>query len=272
MAQRNGRPKNQLVEENFVEIIAMGKKCPQHRCKHCGHQSTKLTSRAQLHLNQCQPYLKHQEEMKKDSNMIVAHRPNQIPITAMIRPLSQAQLDQMHRTNAMAVYMTNIPFNHYENSYVIESYKSLHPSYKPPSRKAIAEKLLDKTYERIKLQIMQRLNICNHLNFFTDETANIRRERVINLCCHVPSSDSSFGGGFQLKTTAGLAEKMNAVTQAEWVIKGCEEATNNQLDRVNCICTDTCAVMKFMWSHIENNPKMKHVFFVPCDSHCQGRT
>ena len=153
MAQRNRRPKNQLMKDNFVEIIVMRKKCPQHKCKHCGHQSIKLTFRTQLHLNQCQSYLKHQKKMKKNSNMIVAHKSNQLFIIAMIRFFSQTQLNQMHRTNVMIVYMTNISFNHYENSYVIDSYKSLHSNYKPFSRKTIAEKLLDKTYKKSNFKL-----------------------------------------------------------------------------------------------------------------------
>lgn len=51
------------------------------------------------------------------------------------------------------------------------------------------------------------------------------------------------------------------------MIEKCEEAINHQLKRVNCIATDICAIMKLMWSLIEQHPKMKHVFFVFCDSH-----
>lgn len=163
--------------------------------------------------------------------------------------------------------MTNISFNHYENLYVVDSYKTLHPGYKSPTRKHIAGKLLDEAYKTVKSQIMQRLDACKYLNFFTDETANIRKERVINFYYHVPVSETSQGGGFYLKTVARLANKMDGITQGDWIIKECEEATNGQLGRVNCIATNTCATMKSMWSHIGQNSKMKHVFFVPCDSH-----
>ncbi len=87
--------------------------------------------------------------------------------------------------------------------------------YKSPNRKLLAGKLLDEAYETVKIKVNQMLNSCNHLSFFTDETVNIRKERIINLCCHVPSSATSNGGGFHLKAMTGVAEKMSAAVQAE---------------------------------------------------------
>jgi hypothetical protein len=59
---------------------------------------------------------------------------------------------------------------------------------------------------------MQMLNNCNHLSFFIDEMINIRKERVINLCCHVSSFNDE---DFHLKTIIEVAKKMSAVVQAE---------------------------------------------------------
>ena len=213
MVHNSGRPRNQLMKDQFSDIITLEMKCFQHKCNHCDHQSSKLAFREQTHLNQCQSYQKHQEEMKKKNPTIVAKKSNQIFIIFMIRFFSQTQLIQIHRANAMTVYMTNILFNHYEDFYVIESFNVLHSTYKFFSRKAITEKLLDEAYEAIKLQIMKRLNICNHFNFFTDETVNIRKKRVINFCCHVLSSNSFFEGEFQLKTITEFSENMNVAVQ-----------------------------------------------------------
>jgi hypothetical protein len=204
-----GRPKNFLVDENFIDVIIEGLKLPQQKCKHCDHQTTKSAARGQQHLEICEAF-KQEQERKKETNS--SKNTVQLPITSLIRPLSQAQITVAHRAAAMSIYMTNLPFNHFENAYVLAHHQALCSSYKPPTRKLVAGKLLNEAYEIVKLQVMQVLNSCNHLSFFTDETANIRKERVINLCCHVPSSN---GGGFHLKATAGVAEKMNAVVQAE---------------------------------------------------------
>ena len=242
----------------------MGLKKPQHQCIHCGHQTTKNAVRGLSHLDQCDAY---KQKITKKEDASFSSRSIQLPITTMIRPLSQSQIAHAHREAAMSVYMTNLPFNHFENPYVIAAFQALSPGYKPPHARLMAGRLLDEAYETVKFKINQELNACNHLSFFTDETANIRKERVINLCCHVPTSVTSSGGGFQLKADVGVAEKMTAVVQAEWVINGCRDATNNQLERVNCICTDTCSTMKAMWTEISKSAEMKHVFFVPCDSH-----
>ncbi len=108
------------------------------------------------------------------------------------------------------------------------------------------------------------LNNCNHLSFFIDETINIRKERVINLCCHVSSFNEN---DFHLKATVEVAEKMNAVVQVEWVINDCKKTINNQLWRINCIVTDIYFIMKVMWAEIAKYSEMKHVFFISCDNH-----
>jgi hypothetical protein len=77
------------------------------------------------------------------------------------------------------------------------------------------DKLLNEIYETIKMKVDQQLNVCKYLNFFTDETINIRKERIINLCCHVSSSATSNERDFYLKAMIEIAEKMNAAVQVE---------------------------------------------------------
>lgn len=110
----------------------------------------------------------------------------------------------------MAVYMTNILFNDFENLYMIKSFRLLHFDYKSSNQNLIVENLLNKLYKVVKSQIMQCLNVCNYLNFFTNKTTNIREERIINLYCHVSSNND-----FYLKAIASLVEKINAVTQTK---------------------------------------------------------
>lgn len=38
-------------------------------------------------------------------------------------------------------------------------------------------------------------------------------------------------------------------------------------DRINSVGTDTCNTMRDSWNRMERDPRTKHVFFVPCDSH-----
>ena len=45
MTQRGGQSQNQLVSDNFTDIIDEKKKILQHRCNHCEYQSAKISSR-----------------------------------------------------------------------------------------------------------------------------------------------------------------------------------------------------------------------------------
>lgn len=56
-----------------------------------------------------------------------------------------------------------------------------------------------------------------YLNFFSDESANIKKERVINLCVYAPKTTTCTGEGFHLKVEAGVAETMDARTQTLWI-------------------------------------------------------
>ena len=115
----------------------------------------------------------------------------QLPNTSLICPSSQAQITYTYRAAAMSIYMTNLPFNHFGNSYVIVHHQALNPGYKPPHYKLVEGKLLNEAYETVGFKVIQELNAYNYLRFFTDETTNIRRERVIDFCCHVYSLSPS---------------------------------------------------------------------------------
>ena len=167
----------------------------------------------------------------------------------------------------MSVYMMNLSFNHFENLYVIAYHEALISSYKSSHAKLVVEKLLNEIYEIIKMKVSKRLKTARHFSFFINEITNIRKKQMINLCCHVSSFVTFKEDSFQLKADTNIVEKMTAIVQVKWVVKRCEEVIENQLNRVNCIIIDTCAVMKFMWIEIEKISVMKHVFFLSCDSH-----
>jgi hypothetical protein len=201
------RFKNYLIDENFVDVVIESMKLSQHKCKHCDHQSSKNAARDQQHLKICDAF-KSQQAQKKE--MKIDQKSMQLLITSLFRSLISAQIAHAHRAAAMSVYMTNLSFNHFENAYVIAYHQALSSSYKSSNRKLVAEKLLNEVYDTVKFKVDQVLKSCNYLSFFTDETANIRKERVINLCCHVLNKRR-----FHLKATIEIAEKMNAVVQAE---------------------------------------------------------
>jgi hypothetical protein len=134
----------------------------------------------------------------------------QLFIISLIRSMTQAQIAHTYRAIAMFVYMTNLLFNHFENSYVIAYHQVFNSKYKFSNYTLVRENLLNEVYETIKCKIKQKINVCNYLSFFIDETSNIRKKRVINLCCHVFNKKE-----FHLKTMIEIAEIMNANVQTE---------------------------------------------------------
>jgi hypothetical protein len=207
MFHTDDRLKNSLMKDNFVDVVTEDKKLSQHKYKHCDHQSTKSVARSQQHLQTCDAFIREQQRKQK---IELSQNARQLFITAFIRSLSQAQIAHAHRAIAMSLYMTNLSFNHFENLYVIAHHQVLNSSYKSSNHKLVSEKLLNEAYETIKNKIKQKLNACNHLSFFIDETINIRKERVINLCCHVFNEKE-----FHLKAMIEVAEIMSASVQAE---------------------------------------------------------
>ncbi len=54
----------------------------------------------------------------------------------------------------------------------------------------------------------------HYLNFFSNESINIRKKRIINLCVHVSKTTTSEEEEFHLKTKVKVTEIMNVKTQA----------------------------------------------------------
>lgn len=62
----------------------------------------------------------------------------------------------------MAVYMTNWPFNYYENPCVQEDKRALYPVYKGLNRRQMSGCLLDKSYITMKRKVNAQLDVCDH--------------------------------------------------------------------------------------------------------------
>ena len=80
--------------------------------------------------------------------------------------------------------MTKLPFSYYKNKYVAAHLHGLDSSYKALSHSALVGHLLDQCYEEVKDKVDARLRTPRFLNFYTDESNNIRKDRVINFLAH----------------------------------------------------------------------------------------
>jgi len=204
-SQRGDRSLNQLVADNFQKIIIPGR-ADTVQCRHCHKIMIHATTRQQTHLNQCDQYKRRSITNSKRHSI-------QIILTANIRFLVIDVVRRLHQTATMTVYMINLSFSHYKNSYVRAHEQVFHTNYISLLHTTMTEVLLNEIYQTVKSKIDSMLTD-QHLNFFSDESINIRKKRVINLCVHVSKTVTSEEKEFHLKTEVEVTEIMNAKTQA----------------------------------------------------------
>lgn len=175
---KEGKPRNAIVEESFMKIKNDRFRGARADCKYCQKELDKNTSRLQNHLDVCKSY---QKAVKSGQTPGALHAPanwSQQQITTVVRSSPQKRAEHWARV-AKAVYMTNLPFSHYENRYVAAHLHGLDSSFKAPSHGALVGHLLDQCYEEVKDKLDARLRAPRFLNFYTDESNNIRKNRVI---------------------------------------------------------------------------------------------
>ena len=143
--QRGGRPRNYTVESAFRNVILYGPlapKTPTVEYIHCQKQMAKGTSRQQQHLDfyytRYKIYIalsiaKQEEEGEKPHIQSTLTARHVCPVEQVLR---------LHRTTAMAYYITNLPFNHWEDPYVRDHERQLYAGYVPPSHAQLAGPLL----------------------------------------------------------------------------------------------------------------------------------
>lgn len=62
----------------------------------------------------------------------------------------------------------------------------------PPHRRLISDELLIAYYEKIKKKVVPQIASESFLNFTTDKTSNIHKERIQNLCVVIPQEGAYY--------------------------------------------------------------------------------
>ena len=162
---------------------------------------------------------------------------------------------------ANVCYAQSLPFNIYESDAMKDALYKLNPTYKPPTRKAIATHLLDSAYESLKVKIDATILAQHFLNVISDESTNINNNRIFNISLH-----TSNGALYWLSEDIG-EEQMTAGNIANMLKTRLRELSNGDLQRINTVATDTCPTMFSVWELMRADNDFKHIFFIPCDSH-----
>lgn len=250
-----GRPMDQDVVAGFRVIETGPLRMPVMECIYCRTKKARNTPRQREHLASCGPYLRAMEE-RNEVNSITLRQHSRLQIQA----LTPEATEVLNIKAAMAVYMGARPFTLYEEYYMDDFITTLNAAYKPLRRDQLSGPYLDKCYAVTKTSIESRLRTKGRLNFVTDESTNIRKERIINLCCNIPLE-----GAYYICSKAIGSVSMGGEEITAWVLQEIKTVTSDNFSRVNSVATDTCNTMRNAWGRLQEDRRLQHAFFIPCD-------
>lgn len=165
---------------------------------------------------------------------------------------------------AKSCYIDGLPFTAFEASKELRnSYRLLNPAVEFPSRKELSTTLLDKQYELTMSKVYKRLDSEPLLNFSIDETSNICRQRIQNVCINTRSYGAFYGFSEDIKD-----QTMNAEHSADWAIGAMKRLKRNRpWSELNSLVMDTCNLQRSAGQKLLEHSELKHMFLVGCDSH-----
>ena len=140
--------------------------------------------------------------------------------------------------------MINLSFNHYENNYVKDYVHDLNSRFELFDHKTLSEHVLNECYDIVQIKVIIKLKVTRWLNFYMNESNNIRRERVINLLAHASSEHKIDERCFYINFEINNSKIINADIQLIYVFRQVTFVTNENLAKMNFIITNTCVIMK----------------------------
>ncbi|KAF7926468.1 hypothetical protein BELL_0275g00120 [Botrytis elliptica] len=133
--------------------------------------------------------------------------------------------------------------------------------FTPPSRKVLSNKLLDTTYLSVKKQVSALADAASRIQFISDGSANIMKTRVENVSFMIGAQS------FYWRSTAIDDGPQDAEFTLNHVAAAAREVTKGDLSKWHAFSSDTCSTQRKCWALMRDNPELKHIHSIPCDSH-----
>ena len=168
---------------------------------------------------------------------------------------------QLDHLAALAVFCGGRAFWLFEDPWMDELFTQ-GVGYKPPSRDRLAGTLLDQIYLETKEKVDALFEADNMINIVSDESNNQSGDRIMNMTVLTKDHQS-----FHAYSESAGSSKLDAHASAAWMLEKMTLLTDNHLEKINSIATDTCNLQCAVWDILAANPKLKHALFIPCDSH-----
>ena len=171
------------------------------------------------------------------------------------------QHQQADRLAALMVYQKGLPLGFFDDQVMLNFLKYLQPAYTPPTRRQLAEGLLDTEYEAVKAHVDEAIDQELNLNIQFNESKNSAHNRILNITV------GTAAGAFYYNNIDIAAATLSASMMATTIEEECVKICKSDLSRINSIAGDTCSTNLAIFKQLQSQPTLKHSFFIPCDAH-----
>lgn len=224
-------------------------------CKHCGdNKAYNMTQYCKKHLWKCAKFKAWKIQEEKKGLILGKKRP--VESIYDFFKATDATNDELF---ALAVYTSTANFSMFETPEWNNFFSRL--KYTPPIRQQLSESLLDKTYLKVKEQVLETACNASYIQIVSDGSANIAKQRVENVSFIVD------GLSYYWNSTEIGAQKAGADWSLANIKKCAKEICLNNLKKFTAFSSDTDSTQRSIWSLISQDPELKHVHSIPCNSH-----
>ncbi|KAL4113799.1 hypothetical protein QTP88_017372 [Uroleucon formosanum] len=167
--------------------------------------------------------------------------------------------DHLDELLSRAIFTSATPFSIVENQNWLKFFKTLRPTYNPPSRKTISTTLLEKEYLRTYIKVYENILEAKVYAVQLDGWSNIRNESIMNIIVTTPKPFifKSIDCGSNRHTAEYISAEISSVIE--------------ELGKEKClgIITDNASNMKKAWKLLKADDKFKSlpIAYYSCVSH-----
>jgi len=255
MSKRGRNPDSEVLLA-FKRFKSAGHRVDRAQCNACGHIRSWQTTDLRHHLLGCSKYNQGKEEEDAEREVLEQQKLVVPVIGAVMSRVLQEQI-------AEAVILDGLPLDAFEDhKHLAPILKRFYPTVKLPTGNQISRTFLPRLYKRLQKQVCKHVNDATLLNLIADESNNIRRQRVQNLCVNIPGH-----GAFYWDSEIVNGDTCDGDWHADWLDHRFQTVSNGETSRINSVSMDTCPTQMKASRILGARPAYKHVFFVPCSSH-----
>ena len=245
------------------------KRCERFRCNHCSWEGSAASpTRLQEHLNACAKYQKSLKadkppstpSIKPDESISESSKAQQ-KITNRVDHIPKLLRDSIDYAAAAAIISNGRAFGLFESRRFHRFFHLLRPGWQPITGVQVNNRLQD-VYTEVREAVLEIIRGADHINVIFDASDNVSHQRIVNLSVKVPDGPAFYWKTFDTGDQQHTAENWVDLLWPELLV-----ISDNNLLKINSICTDTEATMRAVHNLLQAKDKLKHVNFSLCDSH-----